>query len=602
VIAYKLNGFEYRDVELLDGICQRQRADTIAFYLKYPAVDDILQGSRKLAGIHTDADGMPGWGPSIGQYFGALAKLYRCTGDRRLYDKCMDIFSGWTECADACQKVLDLGTYMYEKFIGGLLDMAEYMGVDRARAYIWRLTIRAKEMFDTGIPRDGLQDERMKGPIEWYTLPENLYRAYQLFGDPLYKEFADEWLYHYLFDKIAAEDYKIGPRHAYSHVNCLSSAARAYMVTEDARYLDVIQKAYREIVAHHTYITGGYGPAEMLFGENDGYMGDMLKNTWELERENGAAYRSFWGGMVARSDAWGSCEVSCCAWAVFKICNYLIKLTGDARYGAWAESMLINGTLGQPPITPKGEIMYYANYFLDGAVKTVEDRRLTEGGGNHVWQCCTGTFPQDVAEYANMVFYTCSDGLYISQYIPAEVKTALGGQQITARILPRALEDQRAIIRLGMAEPARMKVSMRVPSWAVHTTVSVNGVVQDIPCAPDTWAVLDRQWHDGDEIILNTQYTLVFKAVDKANPGIMALSWEPLALVSDEMTILTGDIGHPEDWIKPVSGQPGVFETQPGHTGKYPFVCRRFSPYYSFPIMKWYYMYYRVSSGVPDNK
>ena len=31
---------------------------------------------------------------------------------------------------------------------------------------------------------------------EWYTLPENLYRAYLFFGDPLFRDFGDIWLYH----------------------------------------------------------------------------------------------------------------------------------------------------------------------------------------------------------------------------------------------------------------------------------------------------------------------------------------------------------------------------------------------------------------------
>lgn len=50
----------------------------------------------------------------------------------------------------------------------------------------------------------------MKGQIEWYTLPENLLRAYQLFGDPLYRDFAMTWLYPYVWDKLAAGEEDIG--------------------------------------------------------------------------------------------------------------------------------------------------------------------------------------------------------------------------------------------------------------------------------------------------------------------------------------------------------------------------------------------------------
>lgn len=122
-----------------------------------------------------------------------------------------------------------------------------------------KLTRYAAGRFDAGIPRDGLQTDAMKGQIEWYTLPENLLRAYQLFGDPLYRDFAMTWLYPYVWDKLAAGEEDIGPRHAYSHVNSLSSAARAYIVTGDEHYLDVIRQGYESITAKHTYATGGYG-------------------------------------------------------------------------------------------------------------------------------------------------------------------------------------------------------------------------------------------------------------------------------------------------------------------------------------------------------
>ena len=598
MIAYKLNGFEYRDVTLLQSPFLSQRQETIELYLKHPTLEDILFGDRQLAGLCAEGDGMPGWGPSIGQYFGAYAKLYRATGDRRIFDKCMALFNGWTECADLNEAVLDKGTYMFDKFIGGLLDMYEYMDVKRTRAYIWRLTEHAKVNFDTSIPRDGVQDDRMKGQIEWYTLPEQLYRAYQLFGDPLYKEFAEVWLYDYMWDKIAADDFSIGPRHAYSHVNCLSSAARAYMVTEDEKYLTVIEKAYQGLLARHTYATGGYGPAETLFGESEGYLGDMLKSPWDFKDVLGSVYKSFWGGTVVRSDTWGSCEVSCCAWAVFKLCNYLLKLTGDARYGAWAEKLLVNGLLGQLPITENGKVMYYANYFINGAVKSVEDRRLTDGGGNNVWQCCTGTFPQDVAEYANMIYYQDDDGLYISQYIPSKVEFEHKGQRITLASTARFPEDQQAVFSLHMEKPIAFALKVRIPAWITADACAyINGVRQDANLTPDTWLTLDRTWQDGDTVRVDFPYALSIQPVDSVSENIAALTYGPVVLACDEMTLLLGDKNRPEEWLKPVQGAFATFETLPGHAGRQKSITRRFRPYYQFGAMEWYFMYCRIYEG-----
>jgi len=304
----------------------------------------------------------------------------------------------------------------------------EYLQYEPALAYAKLLTENAAGRFNREVNRDGLQ---IMEPwmIEWYTLPEQLYRAYEFTREKIYLDFAKEWDYTYFWDKLTAHDFKIGPRHAYSHVNALSSAARAYMLTKDKKYLDVIEIAYHEILEHHTFATGGYGPAECLFADEESYLGDSIKANWDTDKQH-KTYRNFADTMVDRDDQWGSSEISCCSWAVFKICNYLLTLTGKAEYGDWAEKLLINGTGGQLPITQDGNVMYYADYFINGGMKTTEDGRLQWNGASFEWQCCTGTFPQDVAEYNNMLYYHGKDGLYISQYLPSEVSFAVSGVSV----------------------------------------------------------------------------------------------------------------------------------------------------------------------------
>ncbi|MBQ9252763.1 MAG: glycoside hydrolase family 127 protein [Clostridia bacterium] len=597
MIENKLSSMDYAHVTLLDSPFRRQRDETLETYLRVPTVEDILHRVRLQAGLPSSAVGMVGWGPSIGQYLGAYAKWYRSTGDKRLRQKALDLFHGWCECAEKNEEVMNVGTYVWEKLLGGFLDLYEFMGLEEVRPWVLRITEYAHKTFDPNIPRDGLQSDAMKGQIEWYTLPENLFRAWQLFGDPLYREMAEEWLYPYLWDKLAAGEKDIGPRHAYSHVNSLSSAARAYLVTEDPHYLKVIEKGYKELTENHIYATGGYGPGEMLFGEDPGYLGNAVLPTWdrELTETNKLVYRNFVGALSTRSDAWGSCEVSCCSWAVFKLCNYLIRLTGDARYGDWCEKLLINGVLGQPPITDKGQVLYYASYFLDGALKSYEDRRLQHLGQNFVWQCCTGTFPQDTAEYANMIAYYDSEGLYISQLIPAAVDFTAQGIPVTLFSEGDFPASPEAHFRLRSPSPVHFTLRIRVPSWATESNqVRVNGEALDLPLVPNTWLTLDRLWKDGDEVVLSLPYRLRFQAVDPQHPNVVALCYGPLTLACEEMTVLVGDQAHPENWILPVEGEQNVFRTLPGHSGFYPQICRTFRPYYTIGLMKWYYLYNRI--------
>ena len=101
-------------------------------------------------------------------------------------------------------------------------------------------------------------------PPEWYTLAENLYRAYQVTGDPKYKTFAEAWLYPAYWNKFAhtaapADAYGF---HAYSHVKTFSSAAMAYAVPASRTIWISIRNAYDWLQNVQCYATGGYGPSE----------------------------------------------------------------------------------------------------------------------------------------------------------------------------------------------------------------------------------------------------------------------------------------------------------------------------------------------------
>ena len=66
---------------------------------------------------------------------------------------------------------------------------------------------------------------------------------------------------------------------------------------------------------------------------------------------------------------------------------------------------------------------------------------------------------------------------------------------------------------------------------------------------PDTWAVLEREWQADDVIEISLPFSLEFKPVDEENPDIAALCFGPVVLAADKMSLLDGDMEHPEEWI-----------------------------------------------------
>ena len=599
----KLKPAMYENVELLESHWSKQFSETMELYLSI-SDDSLLFPFRKRAGLDTPGQPLTGWygnsATTFGQKLAAFAKAYKATGDGRLKEKALYLAEEWSTCMDANPDALKYDTYSYDKLMGGLLEIYEHLGCEKALEYIEKLTDKAIASFKQDVADNGIQDEHLwkNSMIEWYTLPENILRAYQITGKEKYKEFAAVWDYKYMWDHALSDDFGIGARHAYSHINALSSAARLYWTSGDQKYLQAMIKIYDEVTQNQTYATGGYGPAEALYVNKESYLGDALKPTWDSDLEE-PSYISFDGGSSrVRDDRWGSCEVSCCAWAVFKACNYLMMLTGEARFGGWVEQMLYNGTGGQIPITSDGKVMYYANYWLDGAFKTTEDRRLGADGSNFHWQCCTGTFPQDVAEYFNLLYYFDDRGVFVSQYLPSQTTFKAGGSIVTLKNCSKYPEESRIKFIVSTPKDVSFAFRFRVPSWVgADSSVIVNGQRLQMELTPDSWGVIEREWADGDVISIDFPFHLRFEPVDTSSPEIMALLYGPIVLAADESTIFTGDPKNPEQWIHAAEGKPFEFETEPGYVSGYDFLTRRFVPYYKIGEMEWYYMYNRVKKS-----
>ncbi len=601
----KIRPFNYKNVNLDDGFFKNQVDEAIRFYLEI-SNDSLLYRFRQNAGFKAPGVPLQGWygsGPSVnlGQFITAFVKLYTATGDERLKEKALYLTNELMMCWDASDELLKNRPYSFEKWLAMLMDLNEYLSFDKERVthYMNRLLEFAETGFKKDILRDGIQNENLtdNNMGEWYTMGEQLYRAYQFTEDERYKEFAQEWEYPFYWDKfLSGEPQYFGGRHAYSHVNTFSSAARAYLVKKEERYLDIMKGAYDELTKHHTYATGGYGPSETLFVDNPAYLGNSLEPLFVSEHEKNIEelmFNAFDGTKKIRDDAMAQCEVSCCTWAVFKMCNYLLQFTGEARFGDWAERMMINSVGALPPVKPGGHILYYESYYQNGGYKSVYDRRIwPDTGVTFAWVCCTGTFPQDMAEYYNMLYYHDDKSLHVTQYLPSKVFWEKDGAEIEVTNFSQYPFEEKVNFLIHTNKPVGFALKLRVPSWLKQgAKILINGAKTDINAEPNTWAIIEREWKDGDIVTMDFPFDLYFKPVDDKHPNLMALMCGPIVLVTDEIVRLKGDWEHPEDWIKPVKDKWMTFITEKGHVDAYDHLTRKFYPYFIVGEMEWYFMY-----------
>ena len=367
-IALPLATFPYSDVQLLDGPMKRQFDENHARFLHLDD-DRLLKVFRQVAGMPAPGDDMGGWydltgfnldtndfhgfiaGHSLGQYVSGLARAYAITGSEPTRVKVSRLVKGYADTLDDKAiffKGYRLPAYTYDKLSCGLIDAHEFARDPLALDVHEKLT-RAVTAY---LPEKALSraEQRMRPhkdtSFTWdesYTLPENLFLAYQRSGKPFYRDLAKRFLEDDTYFDPLAEGHNVLPgEHAYSHVNAFSSAMQAYITLGSEKHLRAARNGFEMVLTTQSFATGGWGPDE-AFGEPDrGQLGESLRTS----------HASF--------------ETPCGAYGHFKIARYLLRTTKDARYGDSMERALYNTILGAWPIPGRRHVVLLLRLRNDG--------------------------------------------------------------------------------------------------------------------------------------------------------------------------------------------------------------------------------------------
>lgn len=539
----RLQPFDYQGVRLRDSRWLEQVQLARDFYTRLSS-DDILHGYRKAAGLPAPGAPLGGWlevnsNSVFGQWLSGMARLSRATDDGELRAKGVQLMTEWGRTLKPDGDA-GMSHYAYDKLMCGLVDQYLHAGAAGAVPLMERVTDWASRSFN----RDRVPASKASffgRPNEWYTLSENLYRAYQATGNPAFRSFAEVWLYHPYWNSFADTDAPADVHgvHAYSHVNTFSSAGMHYEITGDPTYLRILENAYDYLQNSQCYATGGFGPDERFLAP-DGGLGRALEirpNTF---------------------------ETICGSWAAFKLARYLMRFTGAARYGDWMERLFYNGVGAALPITGPGRNFYYSDYRSAGGMKVYRYDNFT---------CCSGTYFQCMADYHNVIYYHDDDGLYVNLYVPSEVTWSRAGSEI--RIVQETeypVADE-STFTIALARDMAFPLRFRVPQWCDGMSIVVNGAAADVTCTPGTWATVSRSWRAGDRVEVRIPQRFRWQPVDRQHPNRAAIV-RGAVVMPLEFRYLETTFAVPQtdaelnEWLTPDTGT-GIVKTLPSGGGAY---------------------------------
>ncbi|MGI8960334.1 MAG: beta-L-arabinofuranosidase domain-containing protein [Bryobacteraceae bacterium] len=516
--------FGYGDVLMASDLHESQLRNTHAVLMAL-SDDSLLKPFRQMSGMPAPGEDLGGWyhydpnydyrknfdagfapGCTFGQWVSALARVYAITGDEATREKVLRLNRLYAQTITADFYVKNrFPAYTYDKLLLGLLDSHTYVKDPLALSILEQTSNTAlPHLPGHAVEHDvPWRTDKDKDDLSWtwdesYTMPENLFLAYQRGAGRRYYDLGLQYLDDKTwFDPLSRNENVFNGRHAYSYVNSLSSAMMAYMVAGSEKHLRAARNAFA-MLDEQSFATGGWGPDETLRAPGSDDVCASLTNT----------HHSF--------------ETPCGSYAHFKLTRYLLRVTRDSRYGDSMERMMYNTVLGAKPLQDNGETFYYSDYNFDGKRVYKEAR----------WPCCSGTMPQVAADYRINTYLRGPQAVYVNLYLPSTLRWTENGVALSLTQEGDYPYEDHVTFTLTSSLPAELTLHFRIPAWAEGASIFVNGTRQHGPAHPGEFAAIRREWKTGDRVELDLPLKMRLETIDARHTDTVALLRGPLVLMA----------------------------------------------------------------------
>ena len=243
---------------------------------------------------------------------------------------------------------------------------------------------------------------------------------------------------------------------AYEMMSCFEGLCELYRATGQREYLDAAVKLADGVMREEATLVGVGTSNEIWF--------------------DGASKQT---GVVMKP------METCVTVTWMKLCDQLLRLTGDARYADELEKNLYNGLLGA--MMPDGQWWAYFSGLM--GVRVPSYVQHADVG----LSCCVVNGPRALMLTPFWAFMQSADGPVVNLYAPGSaqigtVKLEINGDYpVTDKVE----------IKVAPAKTEEFTLSLRIPAWSGRTEVEVNG--KPLPVASG-YAKIRRTWRKGDRV------------------------------------------------------------------------------------------------------
>lgn len=283
-----------------------------------------------------------------------------------------------------------------------------------------------------------------------------------------------------------------------------------YLETGDEAYWRTLNLLWDDMTRTKMYVTGGVG------SRSDG---EAFGDAYELP--NYLAYGE-----------------SCAAIGNFMWNWRMLAATGDAKFTDVMERALYNGI--NSGMSLDGTLYCYRNPLAFDPTTGEKIR--------NPWYdttCCPPNLERTFAALPGYFYSTSKDGLYLHFYGNSELnwhlESGLGLKVVQKTEYPW---DGNVEISIAPAQPAEFVLYLRVPGWAEHASISVNGQALNA-VKPGAYLAIERRWSVGD--LIQAKFDMTPQILE-ANPkvvddlGRVAVQRGPLVYCLEELDQRAGTV------------------------------------------------------------
>jgi DUF1680 family protein len=538
----------------------RRREQANKEYLMKLSSDNLLLNYRVEAGRFTarevPADAHTGWespvcqlrGHFLGHWLSAAAIHYYTSKDKDIKAKADLIINELEECQKdnggqwigpipekylhwiANGKHIWAPQYNLHKIFMGLVDMYIYADSKKALDIADRFADWFVQWSGTFTREkfDDILDFETGGMLEvWADL-------LHITENEKYKTLLHRYYRARLFEPLLEGKDPLTNMHANTTIPEVLGCARAYEVTGDTKWLDIVHVYWKCAVTDRGYLaTGGQTSGEVWMPKNK-----MKARLGDKNQEH------------------------CTVYNMMRLADFLFRHTSEPEYLQYIEYNLYNGIMAQA---------YYQEYWLTGNKHNNPSTGLLtyflpmKAGLRKDWSketdsffCCHGSMVQVNAALNRGIYYQDKDIIYVAQYLSSELNTRIDEDDITIIQNQDFMNGNMQVVNdiasshenmpsyrkydftIQKSYSKNLTLAFRIPEWLMsEATIYLNDELHGKSMDSSSFYRISRIWKEGDRVSVILPIGIKFIPLPDDNTiGAFRFGPEVLAGISEEERIL----------------------------------------------------------------